>query len=44
MKETNNNELLRKMDNLLRLLTEHTNSHQTCCLKSILKSLGDKHE
>ena len=37
-----NNELLRKMDNLLSLLVEHTNVHENCCLKNILKILGDK--
>jgi hypothetical protein len=35
-----NNELLRKMDNLLYLLTEHTNSHKDCCLKNILRLIG----
>ena len=37
-----NNELLRKMDSLLWLLVEHTNKHENCCLKNILKimSLG----
>ena len=37
-----NNELLRKMDSLLCLLVEHTNKHENCCLKNILKILGDK--
>jgi hypothetical protein len=41
---SNNNDLLRKMDNLLWLLTEHTNTHENCCLKNVLKSIGDKNE
>jgi hypothetical protein len=40
MKVTNNNELLRKMDNLLLLLTEHT-THENCCVKDIIKLIGD---
>jgi hypothetical protein len=42
LKENNNNDLLRKMDSLLSLLVEHTNVHKDCCLKNILKIIGDK--
>ena len=42
MKENKDNDLLRKMDNLLSLLVEHTNVHKDCCLKNILKIIGDK--
>jgi hypothetical protein len=39
-----NSELLRKMDSLLCLLVEHTNNHENCCLKNIIKLIGDNHE
>jgi hypothetical protein len=36
-----NSDLLRKMDNLLLLLTEHTKNHEHCCLKNVLRLIGD---
>ena len=34
--KNNNNDLLRKLDSLLCLLVDHSNTHENCCLKKIL--------
>jgi len=39
-----NNELLRKMDKILLLLVEHCEKHEGCCLKNVLKLIGDRDE
>jgi hypothetical protein len=44
LSRNDNNDLLRKLDGLLALLQQHTNNHENCCLKNILKLIGDNHE
>jgi hypothetical protein len=34
-------EILHRMDSLLALLQEHVKTHENCCLKDLVKSIGD---